>query len=77
MSCHHSTKALEPISTGAQVRRLAGYSLPWLPSLRCRLKAAEVKSGRDGAAHKRPFAEALRRLPCLCRHDRLRASARA
>src|ERR1700690_3969578 len=45
------------------------------PSLRRQLKAAEIKAWRDGTAAKRPVAEALRRLPGMSRHDRLRLVA--
>src|SRR5262249_46852724 len=56
-----------PLATSERGRRR--------PALRCQLEAFEIESGRHRAAHQRPLAQALRRLPDMRRHDHLWALA--
>ena len=46
------------------------------PAGRRELECGKVETGCHGAAGQAPFPEALRRLPAIGRHDRLRALAR-
>src|SRR6202035_4961179 len=81
MSAHRRSSGSPPRSARAlkSLRRFMqawlGWpaSLLWCPTPWRQLETLELKTRRDGAAAERPVAEALRRLPGVSRHDRLRS----
>ena len=71
---HGAAEAVTVIAGSPQRARSSALRLP---AFRRELEFRELECGRHGAADQRPVAGALRRLPGIRRHDRLRPLAAA